>query len=159
MKRYQMLVKTAMGFDGERDDQVEIINVPFDGTSTAEVEASHEVRGLDPLWIDMGKRIGVPMLAFMVLILFLRSIFKRLGTTSTELRFARELPKTIAELEAGMPMAAVEAGPDEDALREMERAKVAVKAKSIAELQDRVVDLVRRDPARAAAITREWIRE
>jgi flagellar M-ring protein FliF len=159
MKRYQMLVKTAMGFDGERGDQVEVINVPFDGTSTAEVEPSEQVRGLDPLWVDMGKRIGVPILAFIVLILFLRSIFKRLGTTATERRFPREFPKTIAELEAEIPVAAIEAGPDEDALREVERAKVAVKAKTIAELQDRVVDLARRDPAKAAAITREWIRE
>jgi flagellar M-ring protein FliF len=158
MKRYQLLVKTAMGFDGERGDQVEVINVPFDGTAATETEAISQEQGPNPLWVDMGKRVGLPMLAFIVLILFLRGLFTRLGAAQAELRLPRELPKTIAELEAELPGVAMEALPDLNKLREIERAKVAVKAKTIAELQERVVDLARRNPAKAAAIAREWIR-
>jgi flagellar M-ring protein FliF len=159
MKRYQMLVKTAIGFDGERGDQVEVINVPFDGTPTAEPEETGQIQRLDPIWVDMSKRVGLPMLAFIVLILFLRGLLKHLGTIQSELRLPHEWPKTIAELEAEIPVMATEALPDRDKLREIDRAKVAVKAKTIAELQDRVVDLARRNPAKAAAIAREWIRE
>lgn len=158
LKRYEMLVKTAMGFDAERGDQVEVINVPFDGTQALEPEAIHQVRGPDPLWVDLGKRVGLPIVAFIVLLLFLRGLFKHLHAAQPELSLPRDLPKTIAELEAELPAAPHEALPDHDKLREIERAKAAVKAKTIAELQERVVDLARQNPAKAAAIAREWIR-
>jgi flagellar biosynthesis/type III secretory pathway M-ring protein FliF/YscJ len=106
----------------------------------------------------MGKRVGLPMLAFIVLILFLRGLFKHLTASHPDLRRARELPKTLAELEAELPVVATEALPDHDKLRQIERAKVAVRAKTIAEVQERVVDLARQNPAKAAAIAREWIR-
>jgi flagellar M-ring protein FliF len=159
MKRYHMLVKTAMGFDAERGDQVEVINVPFDGSQAADVEAVGQGQGPAPLWLDIAKRIGAPMLAFIVLLLFLRGLFKRLGVGQPEFRLPRQLPKTIAELEAELPAAIAEAQPDDDARRERERAKVAVKAKTIAELQDRVVELARRNPTKAAAVAREWLKE
>jgi flagellar M-ring protein FliF len=159
MKRYQMLVKTAMGFDGERGDQVEVINVPFDTTPVAEAEAVSQGQGPDLLWVDLGKRVGLPMLAFLVLILFLRGLFKRVGSAAAELRLPRELPKTVAELEAEIPVAAIEEPADDGKLRDLERAKAAVKAKTIAELQERVVAQARQNPAKAAAIAREWIRE
>ena len=158
MKRYQLLVKTAMGFDGERGDQVEVINVPFDGTAATETEAISQEQGPNPLWVDMGKRVGLPMLAFIVLILFLRGLFKHLGTAQAELRLPRDLPKTLAEIEAELPVVTTDAVPDRNKLREIERAKIAVKAKTITELQERVVDLARQNPAKAAAIAREWIR-
>ena len=98
------------------------------------------------------------LLAFIVLILFLRGLFKRLGSPQTALRLPQEFPKTIAELEAELPVVTTDTGPDLNKLREIERAKVAVKAKTIAELQGRVVDLARQNPAKAAAIAHEWIR-
>jgi len=159
MKRYQLLVKTAMGFDAERGDQVEVINVPFDGTQAAEAEAVSQGQEPAPLWVDVSKRVGAPILAFSILILFLRSLFKRLGAGQPAFRLPRELPKTITELEAELPVAIAEPEPDDDARRQMERAKVAVKSKTIAELQDRVVELARRNPAKAAAIAREWLKE
>jgi flagellar M-ring protein FliF len=159
MKRYQMLLKTAMGFDAERGDQLEVINVPFDGAHTAEVEESGQVSPPDTFLIDIGKRVGVPILAFIILILFLRGLFKRLGAAHQEVRLPQELPKTLAELEAQLPMASPEAPPAEDEHREAERQKVALKAKTIVALKDRVVELTERNPSKAAAVAQEWLKE
>jgi flagellar M-ring protein FliF len=159
MKRYQMLLKTAMGFDAERGDQLEVINVPFDGAHTAEVEESGQAPPQARFLIDMGKRVGVPMLAFVILILFLRGLFKRLGAGHQEVRLPRELPKTLAELEAELPISIPEAPPAEDEQREAERQKAALKAKTIAVLKARVVELAERNPSKAAAVAREWLKE
>jgi flagellar biosynthesis/type III secretory pathway M-ring protein FliF/YscJ len=105
--------------------------------------------------IDIGKRVGVPILAFIILILFLRGLFKRLGAAHQEVRLPQELPKTLAELEAELPMAIPEAPPAEDDHREAERQKVALKAKTIAALKDRVVELTERNPSKAAAVAQE----
>jgi flagellar M-ring protein FliF len=159
IKRYQMLLKTAMGFDAERGDQLEVINVPFDGAHTAEVEESGQAPPQATLLLEMGKRIAVPMLAFVMLILFLRGLFKRLGAGHPEERLARELPKTLAELEAELPVTVAEVPAGERQQREAEREKIALKAKTIAELQGRVVELAQRDPEKAAAVAREWLKE
>src|SRR6266511_313388 len=123
MTRYQMLLKTAMGFDAERGDQLEVINVPFDGAHTAEVEEPGHAPPQATFLSDMGKRVGVPMLAFVILILFLRGLFKRLGAGHPEVRLPRELPKTLAELEAELPVTVAEVPAADNQQREAEREK------------------------------------
>lgn len=159
MKRYQMLLKTAIGFDAERGDQLEVINVPFDGAHTAEVEEPAHAPPQATFLIDMGKRVGLPMLAFVILILFLRGLFKRLGAGHPEVSLPRELPKTLVELEAELPVTVAEVPNADNQQREAEREKIALKAKTIAQLQGRVVELAQRDPEKAAAVAREWLKE
>jgi flagellar M-ring protein FliF len=158
MQRYHMLVKTAIGFDADRGDQVEVINVPFDGEHRAAADQVDQPAAA-PWWFDAAKRIGVPMLGFIALLVFLRGLFTRLGVRREGSALPRELPKTVAELEAELPHAIADAAPEEAQRRERERAEVASRAKNIAALQERVVESARRNPAKAAAIAREWLKE
>jgi flagellar M-ring protein FliF len=159
MKRYQMLIRTAIGFDAERGDQIEVINVPFDGGQTAGLGEVSDIASPAPWWIDIGKRWGPPFLALLILPMLLRAMLKGLGTARQEVILPRELPKTLAELEAELPISGLEPIYEDQARREAERQMVALKAKTIGELQDRAADLAKRDPHKAAAVAREWLKE
>jgi flagellar M-ring protein FliF len=159
MKRYQMLIRTAIGFDAERGDQLEVINVPFDGNQTAGLGEVSDMPSPAPWWIDMVKRWGPPFLALLILPLLLRGMLKGLGTSRQGVSLPLELPKTLAELEAELPISDIEPVYEDQARREAERQKVALKAKTIAELRDRAADVAKRDPFKAAAVAREWLKE
>lgn len=154
MKRYQMLVKTALGFDGARGDQVEVMNVPFDNGQAFEEERTSQELQREAFWIAAGKRWGIPLLALLILILFLRGLLRRFGPTPHEVRLPRELPRGIAELEAALPGAEAEMRTQEEREEESVRTR-----QSFAHLQNRVLEMARSDPLRAAAIAQEWLKE
>ncbi|MBI3328083.1 MAG: flagellar M-ring protein FliF, partial [Nitrospinae bacterium] len=60
MKGYQMLVKTAMGFDTSRGDQVEVINVPFESAQVLEEERAGQATPQGAFWSASANRLGIP---------------------------------------------------------------------------------------------------
>lgn len=73
------IVKTAVGFDEERGDKIEVIGMKFD--DTGEVASTGNIEEADfPLdYIDLAKKGGMVLIAFAVLYL-LRSMSKNTGT-------------------------------------------------------------------------------
>jgi len=86
--RISAIVKNAIGFDSERDDQIEVVNLPFDKTSM-----EYEQEKLDSIYqyemyYDIGKKVGLVILAI-VAFLYLRKKASKLFVA-----LGRILPQT-----------------------------------------------------------------
>ncbi len=101
LDRLAGIVKNAIGFDTQRNDQIEIINVPFD---REQVEVDREA--LDKMYeremyMDIGKNVGLVLLALLSL-LYLKRKSKKLFTA-----LGRILPQpslaSANQSESGMP--------------------------------------------------------
>jgi len=67
LKRFEELVKKAVGFSSERGDEVRVVNMPFETVAVEELPDSG--RDYWPLLLSAARYLG-PILAFMVVFLF-----------------------------------------------------------------------------------------
>jgi flagellar M-ring protein FliF len=135
IKRIEEIVKKAMGFSAERQDQVQVVNVQFgfgpEEPKTATVEAVAEA---PKPWLPY-LRYGIGALLFLMILFFVvRPLLAMLGTTAET-----------AGAEAGVPglpgsVAAVEA--------------------SLAGAPDRaqIIDMARKNPDTTAVVVKQWLK-
>ncbi len=111
--RIAAIVKNAVGYDNQRGDQIEVVNLPFDRTGM-----EYEQEKLDKIvqrefYFDVGKKIGLIALAILAL-LFVRRIVKKLFSSLGNLlpasqpvkggqRQSAESPGYTMEEETGIP--------------------------------------------------------
>jgi len=139
MAQFENIVKSAINFDGQRGDTVEIENIPFE---TTQLEAAQPVEIKDG-WIDTihkFKFIFEYMLVGMFVIfgfLFLvRPIVRWLTREPPGGQIVRQLPKTVSELE-----------------REYAHNKASLP------FRDRVQQMIAADNESSLGVMREWIQE
>ena len=133
MKRIEEIVKKAMGYSAERQDQVQVTNVQFDiGTeepSTQGVEASADAA--NPLIPYL--RYGVGGLLFLlILFMVVRPLLGMLGTTGSALEQSAtaSLPASVSQVEA-----ALEGKP-----------------------RSQLIDMARGNPEATAVIVKQWLK-
>ncbi len=142
MERLKEIVKKAMGFDADRNDQVEITNISF---STNELPG--EVVAKKSRWLEMLRQYQKAIINVIIFALFflfvVRPFLKQLGSLkpSSELPAAGELtyekPQALEEGAKTLPSA----------------------AKQEEDLKDEVSNIAKMDPQRAAEIIRKWVQE
>ncbi len=146
MKKFEGLIKGAIGFTSERGDTVAVINIPFEskadlsGMGEIKEEGMIEaVKGYIPYMIRYGTII------FLSIILFLFVL--------------RPLINGIVKGGGGV----VVGGPATDALPEALRAlEQGIGQKAIApttEMKEKVIELARESPQQAAQIIKAWVKE
>ncbi|MBI5575974.1 MAG: flagellar M-ring protein FliF [Deltaproteobacteria bacterium] len=133
IRRYEELVKEAIGFTETRGDQVKIVNMPF------EVAREEEIPPVKTSYIAMAApaaRYALPVLAIVLLALFvLRPLAKSLTIPGPALPAARGgLPAPVGEAEPGM------AAPKELPAREQ------------------VINWAKKNPQDTANIIKGWMR-
>lgn len=135
LKRIEDIVKKAMGFSAERQDQVQVVNVQFGNESeepqAATTEAASE--GLKP-WMPY-LRYGVGILLFAVILLFVvRPLLAMLGTATEQL----QAEASMAELPGGTASAgaALASSPD----------------------RAQIIDMARKNPDATAVVVKEWLK-
>lgn len=107
--RITAIVKSAVGFDQQRNDQIEVVNIPFNKQSM-----EHDQQKLDQMieldfYYDIGKKIGWGLLAILVLFyarIKTKKLFASLGRLLPGVRIIPEpeIPKTgVAEEEDDEP--------------------------------------------------------
>jgi flagellar M-ring protein FliF len=139
------LAREAAGLDAERGDKLEVRNVPFivpadDGVAAA--EAAPPV----PIWQQptmLAAAGGGLLLVIGAMFLFLRR--RNRGAASTSLF----LPAPVGQLEAALAAGELTGRP-----AEAQRLALAERA-----IHERVVDVVRSEPARAARVLSSWLAE
>ena len=133
LKKYAEIVKAAIGYNKERGDQVIVENVAFESGIE---EMPKEKTDFLKIALSLLKYL-VPLAAVALLIFFvIKPLIETLKPTPVEMR----------------PAAAettVTAGP----------AEIEVEASTEQIMKDQVMELVKKDPRRAAAIIREWLAE
>jgi flagellar M-ring protein FliF len=75
--RISAIVKSAIGFDSQRSDQIEVVNLAFDKTSMEFEQNQLDTIYMQEFYLDLGKKVGMGLLAIIVL-LYLRKKAKKL---------------------------------------------------------------------------------
>jgi len=141
MVKYLNLVKTSIGFDEKRGDQIKLENLQFD--KSMELQQREEL-AVDR-WIEQGVEVAKWVLGAIFVLWFLYKILLplvRWVTTSVEVVPGQLGAPTPEELEA------------------MEKEmRLARQSQENVEIRKSVSDFVDTDPKYAAAILRKWMRE
>ncbi|HDM78052.1 MAG TPA: flagellar M-ring protein FliF [Deltaproteobacteria bacterium] len=142
MERLKEIVKKAMGYDPDRNDQVEISNISFSTSQLPEEIASHQNK-----WLKMLQNYQKAIINVVVFALFfffvVRPFLKQLST----LKPSSELPQS-GELTYESP----------EALEEGAR-RLPLREKGEEDLREEVINIAKNDPQRAADIIRKWVHE
>lgn len=134
LKKYEDLVKKAIGFTASRGDEVRVANIPFE--SVPQEDLGQASRSFMP-YILTAARYIVPVLA---LVLFFLFVVKPLMSTVTTIAAPRTapgelpLPRTVAEIERSMAPGALP-------------------------MQNDVIEWAKKQPDQAASLVKTWIEE
>ena len=132
MKRIEEIVKKAMGYSSERQDQVQVTNVPFD-IATEEppaqgVEAAAESSSSFAPYIRYGVGGGLFLL---ILFMVVRPLMTMLGTVGSSTESSTPpLPASVSQVEASL----------------------AGKPRS------QIVDMARGNPDNTALVVKQWLK-
>lgn len=139
LKRIEEIVKKAMGFSADRQDQVQVVNVQFgtepEETQATTVEASAE--GAKP-WLPY-LRYGVGILLFAVILLFVvRPLLAMLGSTTEQMQAQMQTEAGVSALPgaSGAGGAALTHAPD----------------------RAQIIDMARKNPDTTAVVVKEWLK-
>ena len=164
MNQLAALVRSAIGFDAHRGDQVEVINMPFAGHDEPEVEGTdNKLFGFDRDFIEkVASNLGLSVVAILFLLLVLRPLVSR----AVESMAAPVEGRRLLEGPGGPPLLApgglppVPAPgmlPEEmetvDELIDIDKVEGRVKASSIR----KIGEIVEKHPEEALGIIRGWM--
>ncbi|MFT4934592.1 MAG: flagellar M-ring protein FliF [Pseudoalteromonas distincta] len=170
MARIEELVRTAVGFDEARGDQVTVVNMPFDGPAAmGGVESSNPLTDFDKNDIMRAVELAILAIVALLIVFFVvRPLLKSAGgggggeltgPTQTITRLVTTTPdgqpvQIAVDPATGQPLAL----PGPDALEQkidIARIEGQVKASSV----KRVADFVESHPDQSVAILRSWLHE
>jgi flagellar M-ring protein FliF len=141
MAKYLELVKTSVGFDEKRGDQIQLENIRFDKSMQLQQKEEMAV----DRWIEQGYEVAKLVLGAIFVLWFLYKVLLplvRWVTTSVEVVPGQLGAPTPEQLEAME-----------------EEMRLARQSQENVEIRKSVGDFVDTDPKYAAAIVRKWMRE
>ncbi|MBI3815076.1 MAG: flagellar M-ring protein FliF [Nitrospinae bacterium] len=141
MKKYEDIVKTAVGFNQERGDKVEVTNIPFEAIDIMAEKREMQAEARRQFWLSVIKYSLIGVVAALSFIFVIRPLLQWLTMLGAEMAPTEMLPKTVAELEAAMG--------------EMPTPQKITKE----EFRKRVHEFTSEHPDRAAELLRKWLRE
>jgi len=166
MQRIEQLVRTAVGFDTDRGDQVTVVNVRFptlDAGAGGGVTAANPLMGFDKNDIMRAGELGVlAIVAILMLFFILRPLVKNATGPGSPVAmgFAAQQrtgsPDFIhAQMMDSPEQLALTGNPDLDQKIDIARIEGQVKASSV----KRVAEFVERHPEESVSILRTWLHE
>jgi flagellar M-ring protein FliF len=145
MKKYENIVKNAIGFSQERNDRVTVENIPFEKIGIGEEELKLMDKAEKQRFIMTVVKYAVSGILILFGFLFiLRPIIRGL-TEGIRREHVPALPRTVGELEAEM-----------QSEEEMEDAR---EEKKKAVPREKMIGLVKENPAYTAELVRAWLGE
>lgn len=169
MQQIEQLVRTAVGFDQQRGDQVSVVNVKFPAEDNPEgVSASNPLMGFDKNDIMRGAELGVMgVVAILMMLFIVRPLLKSAGGGGGEMMMVAGPQATMMVTTAGGQQMQIPAqsgqgnlalpGPAADLDQGIDIARIEgqVKASSI----KRVSEFVENHPEESVSIIRTWLHE
>lgn len=143
---FTALVKSAVGFNADRGDQVEVVSMPFTGDEVpAPIEAAPAWQQYVPLILAVGRYVAVAIFFVLFFLLFVRPLMRQLQAAQVQ-------QQRTLELEAQQKRLAMD-GPDAPlALSNQQRAEELTP-------QDRIGRVIQNDTSRGVQVMRGWLRE
>ena len=143
MKKYLPIIKSAIGYDEKRGDQIQLENVQFDRT--------FEQEGRDRLaksaTMDLAFKIAKYLLGAVFILLFFTRVIRPLinwMTTSMEV-----VPEAQGQLTAS----------DMDAIQDEKKSLGAAMDQETAQIREAVLEFANSDPKFTAGIIRKWLKD
>ena len=168
MQQIETLVKSAMGFDKARGDQVEVVNMPFAHLDVGPLKpAPKPLLGLDAAYWFKIIEAGILSLTALLIGLFvarplIRNMFAPAGSFAAAPRAAGQLPAPATGAIAGESQAQIAAGspalqipPPRESMIDIQRIEGQVRESSIR----KVGEVVDSHPEEALAILRSWLHQ
>ncbi len=158
LTKIEGLVKTAIGFDANRGDQIEVVNMPFTGfDDLANMPEEFNLLGFNKQEImRMAEGLGVAVVAVLVILLVVRPLVTRAFESMPQGDEAL-MSEGMAQLTGpgGVPMPGGQAEEDEDLdeLIDIDKVEGRVKASSLRKISD----IVDKHPEEALSILRTWL--
>lgn len=161
LDKIEALVRSSIGFDANRGDQVEVINMPFTGfEGLTDGEAEFNLLGFNKEEImRMAEGLGVAFVAVLVIVLVVRPLvskaFESMPSGEDQLMSSEG---GMAQLTGpgGVPMPVPGSGEEDEDLDELidiDKVEGRVKASSVRKIND----IVDKHPEEALAIVRTWL--
>jgi flagellar M-ring protein FliF len=141
MDKYLQIVKSAVGFDQDRGDIIQVENIQFD---RSELEVQRESIAREEQ-IDLGLEIGKLVVGLVFLILFFTRIIRPIINWMT----------MSVEVVAGENQLVTGALDAEDE----EKRQLSEKTAESSNIREAVEDFVNKDPKYTAGVIRKWMRE
>jgi flagellar M-ring protein FliF len=141
MDKYLQIVQSAVGFDQDRGDIIQVENIQFD---RSELEAQKESIARAEQ-IDLGMEIGKLVVGLVFLILFFTRIIRPIINWMT---MSVEVVADTEQLSTG----------DFDAVDE-EKRRLSEMASESAHVRESVAEFVNKDPKYTAGVIRKWMRK
>ena len=159
MDKLESLVRSAIGYDTERGDQVEVINMPF--TSFDDIAGDLEVFDLFGFSKEevmrMAEGLGVAVVAVLVILLVVRPLvtkaFESMPDEDALLTAEGGMAQITGPGGMPMPLPSDEDEEDLDELIDIDKVEGRVKASSLRKIND----IVDKHPEEAIAIFRTWL--
>jgi flagellar M-ring protein FliF len=145
LEQIAAIARESAGLDNERGDRLEVRNVPF--TPSGDEGAGEAAAAAVPPWQQpsvLAAAGGGALLVLAAIVMLLRRRKRKRATA----RPALVLPAPVSALEAALAMGELPDAQDAKHLALAERA-----------IHERVVDVVRAEPARAARVLSAWLAE
>ncbi|HET6514213.1 MAG TPA: flagellar basal-body MS-ring/collar protein FliF [Thermodesulfovibrionales bacterium] len=132
IKKFEDMVKNAVGFTADRGDDVRVVNMPFEGPQQEELpEPKTDIIA----YVSMAAKYFVPLLALIMVFLFVfRPLMKVLTASPVMQRAPVQLPQTVAEIEKALELAGKPAGAN-------------------------LIEWAKKNPKEAADLIKNWIEE
>ena len=138
MTMLQNLVRTAIGFDANRQDQVTLESMQFDIAPLMGESEKLETEESREYVLTLARYGGIVVVGMVVFLFILRPIMSWLGSSASEIGELKEFPKSIDEMEMELTGAA--------------------KPEGQKPFRTRVSELVAENPGQAAELVRAWLR-
>jgi flagellar M-ring protein FliF len=166
MDQLATLVRNAIGYDANRGDQVEVINMPFAGHDEPDTEAvDNKIFGMDRDFVEkLATNLGLSVVAILFLLLVVRPLVSRAIESMAASAVTPDGRRLLAGaggpplLGPAMPPAPMPGMlPDEmetvDELIDIDKVEGRVKASSIR----KIGEIVEKHPEEALSIIRAWM--
>jgi flagellar M-ring protein FliF len=162
LDRIAALVRTAIGFDRNRGDQVEVVNLRFAEAPGGAVEAKEEAllaSLLRPTKEDVLRLVElgtIALLTLIVLFVVVRPLLRHVvGTEKARKRGAAASADQLAALPSGVDRAALAQNGATAQLLETARINSQIHADSL----ERIGEMVNANPQETVAVLRTWLHE
>jgi flagellar M-ring protein FliF len=147
------LVMTAIGFNAERGDQVEIVRLPYDLSSAKEVAALEPAPSgsMGPsLWDTVIRYGSMALVGILVLLFFVRPLMRWATSGGGNMNEMIQLPKTVGELENELEG---ESGPEALAAGQTRQ----LPARNVE--KEMLQEVAKEEPDRVVNVARNWLQE
>ncbi len=157
MTKIESLVQSAVGYDANRGDQIEVINMPFTGLEEFELDEPFELFGFSKEEIlRMAEGLGVAIVAVLVILLVVRPLVTRAFEampSGDDALMTSDVAQLTGPGGVPMPVSSEEEEEDLDELIDIDKVEGRVKASSLR----KIGDIVEKHPEEALSIIRMWL--